>query len=111
METQEWELDLRGAASREELRERIAEALPLPEWYGGTLDSLFDVLSAEISGGHLTVYGIREAEETIGRYAINLAALMERAATENPGFTVEWAGENRKPQEEMTARENGSDRR
>ena len=45
---------LKGAASKQELLERIAQALKFPEWFGGNWDALEDCLTE--AGGYLLFY-------------------------------------------------------
>ena len=41
----EYRIDLSGVVRRKELHRIIRETLPVPEWYGGNLDALYDVLT------------------------------------------------------------------
>ena len=41
----EYIIELEGVDSRKELHERIAQVLPLPDWYGRNLDALYDMLT------------------------------------------------------------------
>ena len=49
---------LKGAASKEQLLERIARALGFPEWFGGNWDALEDSLTE--TRGYLLFYDWRE---------------------------------------------------
>ena len=44
----EYNIDLRGVCSREELHDRIEEELPVPGWYGRNLDALYDILTVMV---------------------------------------------------------------
>ena len=74
--------------SVEEVHDRFAQALALPEWYGRNLDALFDCLTD--LGEPVTVRLLhREAlEEQLGRRGRALARLLRRAAAENPQVTL-----------------------
>ncbi len=68
----------------EDVHDRFARALELPDWYGRNLDALFDCLTE--AGGDVTVrLRHREAlEARLGRRGRALSALLRRAAGENP---------------------------
>ena len=70
--------------SLEEVHDRFALALDLPEYYGRNLDALFDCLTDQ--GEDVTVRLLhREAlEDRLGRRGRALARLLRRAAAENP---------------------------
>jgi hypothetical protein len=51
-------IPLKGAASKEQLLERIARALGFPEWFGGNWDALEDSLTE--ADGYLLFYDWRE---------------------------------------------------
>lgn len=81
--------------SLEEVHDRFARALDLPEWYGRNLDALFDCLTDR--GEPVTVRLLhREAlEDRLGRRGRALVRLLRRAAAENPQITLlEEAQEN-----------------
>ena len=40
-----YRIDIRDVRTRDELHSKIAEVLPLPEYYGRNLDALFDILT------------------------------------------------------------------
>lgn len=88
-------LDGREIAAIEEVHDRFAQTLEFPAYYGRNLDALFDCLTE--SGEDVTVRLLdREAlEERLGRRGRALAALLRRAAEENPHITLlEEAAEN-----------------
>ena len=66
--------------SLEEVHDRFAQALALPEWYGRNLDALFDCLTD--LGEPVTV------RLRLGRQGRALVRLLRRAAAENPQVTL-----------------------
>lgn len=74
--------------SLEEVHDRFAQALDLPEWYGRNLDALFDCLTE--LGKPVTVRLLHQEalEDRLGRRGLALARLLCRAAKENPQVTL-----------------------
>lgn len=74
--------------SLEEVHDRFAQALALPEWYGRNLDALFDCLTD--LGEPVTVRLLHQKvlEDRLGRRGRALVRLLRRAATENPQVTL-----------------------
>ncbi|WP_325200004.1 barstar family protein [Oscillibacter sp.] len=74
--------------SMEEVHDRFARALGLPEWYGRNLDALFDCLTD--LGEPLTIRLLRQEalEDRLGRRGQALVRLLRRAAAENPHVTL-----------------------
>ena len=57
-------LDLTGVYEPEEFHERVAESLPVPEWYGGNLDALLDVLTdPSFPGSQIMISGYEDLKE------------------------------------------------
>ncbi len=95
-------IDLTGVTSREELHDRIEEALPLPGYYGRNLDALYDALQ-EISGT-VIVEGILSedapAADPAGEEHSGVAVNMQGIATEDDliGAAVGMQGETAEEQ-------------
>ena len=78
-------LDLTGVSDRALLHQRIRECLPMPEWYGGNLDALYDVLTdPSFKGARIEIVGYRQLAEEMPRYW-NAFVQMCRAAAEERG--------------------------
>ena len=73
-------LDGLDIASLEEVHDRFAQALALPEWYGRNLDALFDCLTD--LGEPVTVRLLHQEtlEDRLGRRGRALVRLLRRAA-------------------------------
>ena len=59
-------IDLKAATTKEKIHEAIAKELPLPDYYGGNLDALYDVLTEEGEGWNIIFYNlpVKEASST-----------------------------------------------
>ena len=86
----EYIIELRGVDSRRELHERIAQALPLPDWYGRNLDALYDMLTEPRFGEGCVIRftGCEELKESMPRYLMAMKQMCSAAAETNPGLTV-----------------------
>ena len=75
--------------NREQLHDALSEALELPEWYGRSLDALYDCLT-EL--GEETVLRVTHQEalaEKLGSVAQGLFQVLKDAEMENPWLRVE----------------------
>ena len=86
----EFTIDLAGAAVPAELHRRIRDVLPCPEWYGDNLDALYDLLTDQGGGWHVTFRGTAETDTLLPAYMASLRRLCIRAMAETPGLTVEF---------------------
>ena len=85
----EYEFDLSDCYSPEDVHRAIAERLPLPEYYGGNLDALYDVLTEPRAKWRLTFTGCATASAVVGgKYMRQLKKMCERATAENSELEV-----------------------
>ena len=79
-------VDLNGVDSRNDFYNRLARALPLPEWYGRNLDALYDVLTDPVLGrfGEVRLIGCASAEQALGGYFRTFCRVCREAEQENP---------------------------
>ena len=84
----EYTIDLGNVFSVDELHDVLREELPMPEYYGGTLDALYDVLTDEGQKWHITFTGCSDAEAILGKYFRNLKKMFERATGECPDLEI-----------------------
>lgn len=80
-ETKVFTVDLAGVRSAAKMHARLAEALPLPEYYGCNLDAFHDVLT-ECGGSWKIVF------ENAGKVADGLRAVCADAMDETPGLEI-----------------------
>ena len=81
-------LDGAKIRDREGLHDLLSQRLHLPEWYGRTLDALYDCLTDLTE---VTVF-LRNAGDTtgdLGDYGDKVLRVFRDAAEENPGFGFE----------------------
>lgn len=81
-------LDGREIAVIDEVHDRFAQALELPEHYGRNLDALFDCLTELREDLTVRLLRREDLERRLGRRGRALAVLLHRAAEENPHVTV-----------------------
>ncbi len=89
-EKMEYNIDLSGVYNPDNLHEVIAKVLPLPDYYGGNLDALYDVLT-EI--GEDTVIRFQNADEAwvmMPKYMRNFKRMTEDAVEENPFLNIDF---------------------
>ena len=74
--------------SLEEVHDRFAQALALPEWYGRNLDALYDLLSEREGPTRLLVRRRAALLDGLGEYGGALCRTLEDAGQANPGLEV-----------------------
>ena len=89
MEEREFIIDLEGAGSEEEVQERIMEALPLPDYYGENLDSLYDVLTEYGNGWHIILLNTDDVDDEVRRYVEDMIGVFNDASSVVDDMTVE----------------------
>lgn len=81
-------IDLNNVWSADELHELLRENLPLPDYYGGTLDALHDVLTDVFEDWEIRWTSVDQAEAVMGKYIRSLKKMCRHAAEENPHLTI-----------------------
>ena len=82
----EFVIDLKDIYSPDELHARIAQIIPVPDYYGANLDALHDVLSEQSEGWVIVFSSASVPETTMGKYMKNLRRMCAAAAEENEGL-------------------------
>lgn len=77
-------IDCEGIGTARQLHQALAEQLDFPDWYGGNLDALHDLLTAITEDTGLTLLHL----ETLGRAALGFRRVLHDAEKENPHFNV-----------------------
>ncbi len=86
----QYNIDLGRIYSVDEFQDVLRENLPLPEYYGGTLDSLYDVLTDEGCKWTILFTGFAEAEAILGKYARSFKRMCERACKECVDLQIDF---------------------
>ncbi|MBR3146879.1 MAG: barstar family protein [Eubacterium sp.] len=90
----EYIIDLAGVETEEDVQDRLMESLPLPDYYGGNLDALYDVLTEMGDGWHLIIVGTDDVSEEIRPYVEELIDVCSDASAVAPDLTVDVEGED-----------------
>lgn len=83
-----YQIDLSDIESVEDLHDILNEILPLPHYYGRTLDALFDILTEPSTDWQLHFTNTATAEAYLGNYIRKLKKMCERATAENEKLEV-----------------------
>jgi len=73
--------------SRAQLHEALADAMDFPEYYGGDLDALLDVLTDIFEDTCLHITECAQLEATLENYYCILVKVLTAASRENEHFT------------------------
>ena len=79
----EFAIDLSEMYGPDDLHKQLEEILPLPEYYGRTLDALYDCLTEQSEGWSLRFTNTADAEATLGKYMRSFKKMCERAVKES----------------------------
>ena len=74
--------------SKEAAQHHIAETFQFPDWYGGNLDALFDLLTAWTEPIVITLLNGEQMDAALGTYAIVLRRVFADAAAQNPNIIL-----------------------
>ncbi len=83
----EYIVDLAGVETPEAFHERVRAVLPVPPWYGGSLDALYDVLTERGWGWTVRFTNAGALRAVRPRYITSLERLCRDART--AGVTAE----------------------
>jgi len=79
-------LNAQGLTTRKAAHAAIAGALHFPDFYGGNLDALYDMLTT--IEAELTLVNAPALMAQLEGYGMRLLRTMEEAAQENPSFIL-----------------------
>lgn len=83
-----YQIDLSDIESADDLHQLLNETLPLPHYYGRTLDALFDILTEPSADWQIYFTNTDTAEARLGSYIRKLKKMCERATAENEKLEV-----------------------
>jgi len=76
--------------SRHDFHTALAQKLNFPDWYGGNLDALHDVLTSIGTETVLQLHDWPAAEAALGPYGGRIEKVLALAALKNPHLTIEF---------------------
>ena len=79
-------IDLTGVRGPVDVQQRIADGLAAPDWYGGNLDALFDLLGER--QGTVQIIGVQKAAWIMPGYMRKLERVCRAAAGENETLSI-----------------------
>lgn len=85
----ELNLHLENVADKDELHALLKSDLALPDYYGGNLDALWDLLGGWIETPvRIHIWGVSHLRDKIGDYADRLIDLFKQASMEFNGVEI-----------------------
>ena len=81
-------IDGAAVTCREELHQVFAKALDFPEWYGGSLDALYDLLGGTNMPVHITIVNSGLMNDEFSGYMERVLRVILRAAEHNPNIKL-----------------------
>ena len=72
-------IDLSDVQDKDALHDKLAQSLPLPDYYGRNLDALYDCLLEPHGIWNITFTGCEQAESRLGGYFLGLKESFEDA--------------------------------
>ena len=86
-------LNAREISGREALHAALAAQLDFPDWYGGNLDALYDLLSAASRPCAVVIRDAPALEAALGEYARRLLRVLTDVCLVNPTVSLYVGGE------------------
>lgn len=77
------ELNGRNMETKESTHSYLKQKLDLPEYYGGNLDGLWDILSSHSEPLIIELYNEKELIENLGEYGHSILELLKDLSIEN----------------------------
>lgn len=88
--TMDFTLDLKDVHTKDQLHLVLINTLPLPEYYGRTLDSLYDVLMEPHEEWNITIKNWENAEDRLGLYYLGFIGELNDAIENGASLKVRW---------------------
>ncbi|MDO5476476.1 MAG: metallophosphoesterase [Eubacteriales bacterium] len=86
----EYIVDLSGVMDLDDLHQRFQNALALPQWYGGNLDALYDVLTEMPVPAQIRILSQKDLPGELQDYFARLQTVLRDAEAETPGLSVRF---------------------
>ena len=87
----EFTFDISTCYSPDDLHSLLADSLPLPEYYGGNLDALYDVLTEPHERWKISFEGCKAAEALIGaKYMRSFKKMCADACKDNSELEISF---------------------
>ena len=83
-------IDLKGVITRDELHEKLAKELPLPDYYGSNLDAFYDILTEYGEEWNIIFYNCTDIKAEMPEYFESLRRLCKRAVSDCDGLNVRF---------------------
>ena len=83
-------MDCGKIRTKEDFHSALAKVLHFPDWYGGNLDALHDLLTEIGTDTTLQLHSWADAEAALGAYGSRLEKVMAVSALENPNLHIEF---------------------
>ena len=83
-----YEIDLENITTKMQFHEKIRETIPCPDYYGGNLDALYDVLTEIGTDTQIILENPAAVVEHLGRYGEAMLSTMQEAAENNPHLII-----------------------
>ncbi len=83
-------IDLKGIITRDELHETLAKDLSLPDYYGGNLDALYDILTEQGEGWNIIFFNCTDMEKEMPDYLTRLKKMSRQAAEETESLQIRF---------------------
>ena len=81
-------IDLQNIKTKSDLQKALIKELPLPSYYGQTLDSLHDILTESADNRTLIIYNCKDLSENEPKYFKSLIKMLTHASAETPNLKV-----------------------
>lgn len=100
-----YEIELNGLKDQEELQDRLAKELELPETYGKSLEAFHDALASLELPCTVTVWGFApEDNDSLQAYLQDMKKICDDVAKERPGLTFEWEKKAEQPSKDASGK-------
>ena len=83
-------IDMTGIDSKAELHDLLRAKLPLPDYCGRSLDSVYDVLTEYGSSWDIIFYNLSKIHGRMSLYTARMRKMCEDAVRQTPGLRIRF---------------------